>query len=62
MRAGYPLIGENRVQEVVAKAEELSPFPHETHFIGHLQANKINQLVTTSAACRPSTPWTWPAN
>jgi pyridoxal phosphate enzyme (YggS family) len=39
------LIGENRVQEVVAKAEELSPFSPETHFIGHLQANKINQLV-----------------
>ncbi len=45
MTAGYRLIGENRVQEVVAKAEELSPFSPETHFIGHLQANKINQLV-----------------
>ena len=43
--AGATLIGENRVQEVVAKAEELSPYPHETHFIGHLQANKINQLI-----------------
>ena len=45
LTAGYRLIGENRVQEVVAKAEELSPFSPETHFIGHLQANKINQLV-----------------
>jgi pyridoxal phosphate enzyme (YggS family) len=45
LTAGYRLIGENRVQEVVAKAAELSPFSPETHFIGHLQANKINQLV-----------------
>jgi pyridoxal phosphate enzyme (YggS family) len=43
--AGAMLIGENRVQEVTAKAAELAPFPHETHFIGHLQANKINQLI-----------------
>jgi PLP dependent protein len=43
--AGYPLIGENRVQEVIAKADHLAIVPHETHFIGHLQANKINQLL-----------------
>ncbi len=45
LSAGYTLIGENRVQEVVAKAAELSAVAHETHFIGHLQANKINQLL-----------------
>jgi len=45
LRAGYSLIGENRVQEVVAKADELASIPHETHFIGHMQANKINQLI-----------------
>jgi len=45
LAAGYLLIGENRVQEVVAKAEALESIPHETHFIGHLQANKINQLL-----------------
>ena len=45
LRAGYSLLGENRVQEVVAKADELAAFPHEMHFIGHLQANKINQLI-----------------
>lgn len=45
IRAGYPLIGENRVQEVVAKADALAAVQHETHFIGHLQANKINQLL-----------------
>lgn len=45
LRAGYSLLGENRVQEVVAKADELAAFPHEMHFIGHLQTNKINQLL-----------------
>ena len=43
--AGYPLIGENRVQEVRSKADALAVVAHETHFIGHLQPNKINQLV-----------------
>ena len=45
LRAGITLIGENRVQEVVAKADELADVPHELHFIGHLQTNKINQLL-----------------
>ena len=43
--AGGTLIGENRVQEVLAKADELADVPHETHFIGHLQSNKVNQLL-----------------
>ena len=45
LRAGYRLIGENRVQELVEKAAELDSVPHEAHFIGHLQKNKINQVV-----------------
>ena len=45
LAAGYTLIGENRVQEVVAKVDELAVVPHHTHYIGHLQANKINQLL-----------------
>jgi pyridoxal phosphate enzyme (YggS family) len=45
--AGFGLIGENRAQEVVAKADELaaSGLPYECHFIGHLQRNKINQVL-----------------
>lgn len=47
--AGFPLIGENRVQEVVHKAAALAELlpgvELERHFIGHLQSNKINQLV-----------------
>lgn len=45
LRAGYSLIGENRVQEVLDKAEALEPFTPESHFIGHLQKNKINQVL-----------------
>ena len=45
LAAGYTLIGENRVQEVTAKADDLAALPHRLHFIGHLQANKINQLI-----------------
>lgn len=43
--AGVTLIGENRVQEVLAKADDLADVPHRTHFIGHLQSNKVNQLL-----------------
>lgn len=45
--AGFGLIGENRVQEVVAKADEIAAagLPYECHFIGHLQRNKINQVL-----------------
>jgi pyridoxal phosphate enzyme (YggS family) len=43
--AGSTLIGENRVQEVLAKADALADIAHTTHFIGHLQSNKVNQLL-----------------
>lgn len=39
--AGETLIGENRVQELTAKADDLSDIPHEAHLIGSLQGNKI---------------------
>ncbi|WGW11973.1 YggS family pyridoxal phosphate-dependent enzyme [Saxibacter everestensis] len=45
LKHGFTLIGENRVQEVVAKADELSAVPHETHLIGPLQSNKINHAL-----------------
>lgn len=43
--AGYTLIGENRVQELVEKAPALADIPHEAHFIGNLQRNKVNQVL-----------------
>lgn len=45
LRAGCHLIGENRVQELAEKFDELTAVPHESHFIGHLQKNKINQVL-----------------
>lgn len=42
--AGHRLFGENRVQELVAKAPQL-PGDVEWHFIGHLQRNKVRQLL-----------------
>jgi pyridoxal phosphate enzyme (YggS family) len=42
---GHRLIGENRVQELVAKAPDLAGADYESHLIGHLQANKINQVL-----------------
>ncbi len=42
--AGQRLFGENRVQELVAKAPQL-PGDVEWHFIGHLQRNKVRQLL-----------------
>ena len=44
-KAGETLIGENKVQELLSKADELSSFPHESHFIGHLQSNKIKDVI-----------------
>ena len=41
---GIRLLGENRVQELVAKQERLNP-GFEIHLIGRLQTNKVKQAV-----------------
>jgi hypothetical protein len=43
-RAGQVIFGENYVQELTAKAAEVSE-PLEWHFIGHLQSNKVKYLT-----------------
>lgn len=43
--AGQRLFGESRVQELVKKMPEL-PADIRWHFIGHLQTNKIRQLLS----------------
>jgi len=43
--AGAALIGENRVQELVAKGPELAGLPVEIHLIGHLQGNKVSPAL-----------------
>jgi hypothetical protein len=42
--AGQRLFGENRAQELVAKAPEL-PMDIRWHFIGHLQKNKVRSIM-----------------
>ena len=42
--AGHHAFGENRVQELLAKHETL-PTDIEWHMIGHLQTNKVKQIV-----------------
>ena len=44
---GADLIGENRVQEYLGKKEALHLDGVETHLIGHLQTNKVKQIVGT---------------
>lgn len=44
VRAGITAIGENRVQELKEKYPELD-HSAEIHFIGHLQTNKVRELI-----------------
>ena len=43
--AGLSVVGENRVQEAVEKAAQLTDLSLEWHLIGHLQTNKVKQAV-----------------
>jgi len=42
---GVDLIGENRVQEFLGKKPELNLDGVDAHLIGHLQTNKVKQIV-----------------
>lgn len=48
---GQILIGENKIQEIRDKFDALVRFPHETHFIGHLQTNKIKDILKYDVSC-----------
>lgn len=43
-KAGHRFFGENRVQELLSKIDKL-PSDIEWHLIGHLQTNKVKQIV-----------------
>ena len=47
---GQRAFGENQVQQLEQRIQELEELPLEWHFIGRLQKNKINKLI----ACNPS--------
>ncbi len=51
LQAGETLIGENKVQELKEKYEALKEIPHTNHFIGHLQTNKIKELLKYDVSC-----------
>ncbi len=46
IECGVDLIGENKVQEFLSKKEHLKLSECEAHLIGHLQTNKVRQIVT----------------
>lgn len=51
LEAGETLIGENKAQEIKSKYNDLLNTPHQKHFIGHLQTNKIKELLRYDVSC-----------
>lgn len=51
LQAGEHIIGENKVQELKEKYDDLKNIPHQSHFIGHLQSNKIKDLLKCNISC-----------
>lgn len=49
--AGETLIGENKVQELRDKYEDLKTISHIKHFIGYLQTNKIKDILKYDTKC-----------
>lgn len=45
LASGETLIGENKLQELKDKYDDLKSVVHQTHFIGHLQTNKIKEVL-----------------
>lgn len=49
--AGQTLIAENKIQELKEKYESLKETEHTNHFIGHLQTNKIKDILKYNVSC-----------
>lgn len=45
LEQGETLVGENKVQELKQKCEAIAVCNPEVHFIGHLQTNKIKEVI-----------------
>lgn len=54
LQAGHTLIAENRIQELKEKHADLQSWPHTNHFIGHLQTNKVKDILKYDVACLQS--------
>lgn len=50
-RCGEHLIAENKVQEIKLKHEALRELPFEQHYIGHLQTNKVKEILRYGVHC-----------
>lgn len=51
LQTGHTLIAENKVQELKEKYEALKEILHTNHFIGHLQSNKIRDILKYGVSC-----------
>lgn len=51
LQSGGHLIAENKVQELQQKYIDLQSIAHTNHFIGHLQRNKIKELLKYDVSC-----------
>lgn len=51
LNGGHTLIAENKVQELKEKFDALKEVQHTNHFIGHLQTNKIKEMLKYNVSC-----------
>ncbi|MCD1116575.1 YggS family pyridoxal phosphate-dependent enzyme [Chryseobacterium turcicum] len=51
LQTGCTLIAENKTQELREKYQSLQEIPHTNHFIGHLQTNKIKDILKYDVSC-----------
>ncbi|MGV0923715.1 YggS family pyridoxal phosphate-dependent enzyme [Empedobacter tilapiae] len=51
LHSNQTLIAENKVQELKEKFDDLKDIPHTNHFIGHLQTNKIKDVLKYDVSC-----------
>lgn len=51
MATGQTLLGENKIQEIKEKYQDLLDLKPTNHFIGHLQTNKIKDILKYEVTC-----------
>lgn len=51
IEAGQTLLGENKIQEIKEKYDDLLDLKPTNHFIGHLQTNKIKDILKYDVTC-----------
>lgn len=54
LKTGNTLIAENKIQEIKEKYASLKDSSHTSHFIGHLQSNKIKDILKYDVSCLQS--------